>query len=49
MLSEFKKKLFEQMEDEIEAIEKVLPIFHILIYAFTHLSFSDREKMRALA
>ena len=49
LLAEFKKKLFEQMEDEIENIEKILPTFHVLIYAFTYLQFSDKEKMKALA
>ncbi|CDW82225.1 UNKNOWN [Stylonychia lemnae] len=48
-LAEYKIKLFEQMEDEIELCQKILPMFHILKYAFSHLQFTDKDKMKALA
>lgn len=48
-LSEYKKKLFESMEDDIESIQKILPMFHILKYALSYIPFSDKERMRALA
>lgn len=44
---EFKKKLFEQLDGAGgESIEKILPMFHALIYLFTHHKFNDREKMK---
>lgn len=46
LIVDFKKKLFEQMEDEVESIEKILPLFHLLIYVFTYYKFSDKDKMR---
>ena len=48
-LADYKKKLYEQMEEEIELCQKILPMFHILKYAFSHLQFTDKDKMRALA
>jgi hypothetical protein len=48
-LTEFKKKLFENMEDDGEKIEKILPLFHIILNAFTCFKFTNREYMEKLA
>jgi hypothetical protein len=50
ILIEFKKKLYEWLELNIEQIEKVLPLFHVLLTIMaTHAKFSDRDKLRILA
>lgn len=50
ILVEFKKKLYEWLELNIEHVEKVLPLFHVLLTILaTHAKFSDRDKLRVLA
>jgi hypothetical protein len=48
-LAEFKRNLYEHMEEGVEQIEKILPLFHVLIYLFTYYKFTDKEKMKNLA
>ena len=48
-IQNFKKKLYEELESKAEKIEKVLPIFHVLIQLFTFFKFTDREAMKKLA
>ena len=48
-LVDFKRKLYEQLEQNIENIEKVLPLLHVLINLFTYHKFNDKERMKALA
>ena len=45
----FKRKLYEELESNAEKIEKVLPIFHVMIHLFTFFKFTDREAIKALA
>lgn len=45
----FKKKLYEELESNAEKIEKVLPIFHVMIHLFTFFKFTDTEAIKALA
>lgn len=45
----YKKKLYEELEQNGERIEKVLPLFHMLIHLFTYNKCSDKEKMKELA
>lgn len=50
ILIEFKKKLYEWLELNLEHVEKVLPLFHVLLTILaTHAKFSDRDKLRVLA
>ena len=35
----FKRKLYEELESNAEKIEKVLPIFHVMIHLFTFFKF----------
>jgi hypothetical protein len=37
------------MEEGHEKIDKILPLFHILICAFTYGKFNNKEKMKELA
>ena len=48
-LQSFKKRLYEELESQAEKIEKVLPIFHVMIHLFTFFKFTDREAVRQLA
>ena len=48
-LQKYKQRLYEQLELKNEKIEKVLPMFHLLIHLFTFYKFSDRELLRNLA
>eukprot|EP00347_Sterkiella_histriomuscorum_P023566 403334151 len=48
-LQEYKKKLYESMEDDIETIHKVLPMFLIIKYAVSYLPFSDKDRLKQLA
>ena len=48
-LQKYKQRLYEQLELNNEKIEKVLPMFHLLIHLFTYYKFSDRELLRILA
>jgi len=48
-LQKYKQRLYEQLELKNEKIEKVLPMFHLLIHLFTYHKFSDRELLRILA
>lgn len=45
-IQSFKKKLYEELESNAEKIEKVLPIFHIMIHLFTFFKFTDKEAIR---
>ena len=47
-LVEYKKRLYEQLELNVEKIDKVLPMFHVLIHLFTFFKFTDREVLKTL-
>lgn len=32
-----------------QTLEKILPLFHVLIYIFSYFKFTDKEKMKLLA
>ncbi len=52
MISEiqaFKKRLYEELEQKAEKIEKVLPMFHVLIQLFTFFKVTDRKAVELLA
>ena len=48
-LENFKHGLFVDMELNVEMIEKVLPMYHILIHIFTYIKFTDKEALKKLA
>jgi hypothetical protein len=48
-LVEYKEKLYEQLEQNGESIEKVLPMYHVLLHLFTYFKFTDKNAMKALA
>lgn len=37
------------MEEGVASIEKVLPLFHTMIYLISYFKFSDKDKMKILA
>lgn len=45
-IQSFKKKLYEELESNAEKIEKVLPIFHVMIHLFTFFKFTEKEAIR---
>lgn len=49
-LVKYKASLYEKLESKgFSSIEKVLPLFHVLVHMFTYFRFSDREKLKSLA